>query len=523
MSVPGVSKLMTGAIQLGEERPGDRFRLFITARAQGSEMKFVGSLRPDPETGSLTTTIKDLPETSFDRMGLRFDGGRDALLATPSTCGPAGIFATFVPSNGAPPIARTGSVTIASSSGGACGPAPFSPAFSGGSTTARAGRTTSFTTTLRRRDGEQLTERLSVVLPAGMSAALGSVATCSAAAVTAGSCPATSRIGGAMAELGPGEDPARIEGDIFMTGPYRGAPFGFALAFKAKVGPFDLGTLVVRGSLRVDPLSGQVTIATDPLPTIFEGIPVRFQTIGLDLDRPGFVRNPTSCGASALGATVKSPSGAVAHLSSPFALTGCIDLPFHPRLSLALSDRGELHEGGRPGLKVSVRIPRGSANLRSNSIGLPRILKLDPAGLDEICARRAAIAARCPQGSRVGTAVGRTPVLNGQMRGSIYVVQPRGDGSPDLWASLAGEGVEINLKGTTTVKKGRSQASFTGIPDFPLTSIALRFGSGPNGLLKLRRKPCHSLTAKIELGGQNGARTQRNARLPVPVSCSDNG
>ncbi len=520
--VGSLSKPVTGRVYLGQEQSGDRFRLFIAASAPGSEIKFVASLRTNAATGRLTTQLSDLPQVPLERMTLRFTGGRDALLATPLACGPAPASAEFTPYSGGPTAAWAGAVAVTGIAGAPCaGPAPFAPSFSGGSTNARAGRATAFTATVRRQDGEQLPARLSIALPAGVSAALGTVRTCPAAAAARAACPAASRVGTALGELGPGTSPARIGGDIYLTGPYRRAPFGIAIGFKAALGPFDLGTFVVRGAIRVDPLSGRVTVETDPLPTSFEGLPIRFQTLALDLDRPGFMRNPTSCAPTRVAATLRAASGALARPSTPFLLRGCIDLPFRPAFSMALTDRGELHRDGKPGLRISARVPAGDANLRMVEIAFPKLLKFG-AALRQICARREATEGNCPKGSRVGTAAARSPLLDAPMRGSIYAVQPRGTGSPDLWTRLAGSGLEVSLKSETTAKDGRAVTRLVDLPDFPLATLRMKFASGEQGMLKLEGDPCASrggLVAPMRIAGQNEARTEIRAGVAVPANC----
>jgi hypothetical protein len=520
LSGPSLGKAMTGAIYLGQERPNDRFRLFVVASAKGSVTKFAASLRPDPLTGQLTTRLTEMPQVPFERMSLRFDGGPRALLATPLSCGPAATSAKLTPYSGSPAVNRVGAVTVG---GGACGPPPFAPSVTGGATSIKAGKPTGFTATLRRRDGEQLPGKLEITLPPGFSAALGKVDTCPAAAVPSGACPAGSLIGHTVAELGPGTNPARLDGNIYLTDKYLKAPFGFALVFRAAVGPFDLGTVVVRAGLDVDAETGQVRIQTDSLAPSFEGIPVRFQTIGLDIDRPGFMRNPTSCAPAVVASMVRSESGAISRSSSPFAIRGCIDLPFRPRIAVALSKRRELRKGGKPGVRISGRVPSGNANLRSAKIGLPRLLKFDPSELKAICSRSAAVDGRCPAGARIGAATARTPMLKAPLKGSVYAVQPRGKGTPDVWAHLKGSGLEIALKTETSSDRGRVATKLVDLPDFTLSSFALSFAGGERGVFKLKGSPCvnrkRGLAAPVEAEGQNGALEQSQARVTAAAAC----
>jgi hypothetical protein len=522
LDVAGVGKPLSGAIYLGQERPGDRFRLFAVANGPGTTVKFVASLRPDPVTGRLTARLQDLPQTSFSHLSLRLEGGRDALLATPLGCGPAPTSATVRPYSGTAPVAWTSSVSIG---GRGCAAPAFSPGFVGGATDTRAGHATAFTATVRRADGQQLPEHLTLELPVGMSAAVGRIDPCSPATIPSGACPEASRLGSAVAELGPGPNPARLRGAVFFTGPYKRAPFGLVLAFPAKIGPFDLGTLVVRGALRVDTQTGQVTAKMDSLPTVFEGMAIRFQTIALDLDRPGFLHNPTACGSSVVEASLASVAGTTALLSTPFAVQGCVGLPFRPDFSMTLSG-DELRKEGRPDLAVAAKVPTGNANIRSAAISFPRILRLDAAKVEAICARGRAADDRCPKGSRVGSGFARTPLLKQPMKGSIFLVQPRGGGSPELWTSLAGEGLQVTLKAQTASGKGGTEAKLVDMPDFPLKSFAIHLDGGEHGLFKLKRNPCgagRGLLAPVDVAGHNGALKSIHERAEVRGRCTRGG
>jgi hypothetical protein len=500
LSVPSLAKPLRGTIYLGEERPGERFRLFMAASGSGTQVKLLGALRADPVSGRLTAALKDLPQASFSRMSLRFDGGPRALLATPLACGQATTTATLTPFSATAALSRSASATLTARGGGPCAAPTFAPTLLAGSTTTRPAKPTAFTATIHRNDGEALPERLSLTLPKGMSAALGAVVPCPASSLATNSCPATSQVGSTLAELGPGTNPAQLQGGVFLTGPYRHAPFGVALTFKASLGPFELGTLSVRAQVRLDPQSGQVTIATDSLPSVFEGIPIRFQTIGLDFDRKGFIRNPTSCVPAKVNATIASGTGAVARPASPFAIHGCIELPFAPKLAL------ELGQGSNPALQITTKLPSKGANLRSLELTLPKRLKLDTANLEALCSRFDAIRSKCPQGSAVGTASARTPLLKGALKGSLYLAQPPDNGPPDLWASLEGEGMRIALNGELSVHEGQVTTRFGNAPDFPLGRLGLRFFGGGEGLLEVRGEPCGKpLSALTEIGGQNGA------------------
>jgi len=520
MEVAGLgTEAIRGTIYLGAERPGERLRTFVAAKMRGTEIKFAGSMSADPETGQMVTKLDNLAPVPLESMTMRFDGGPGALLATPLTCGPAKTTATFTPYSGTGPVTATASVSTDAANGAPCsGQPPFSPSFAGGSTSAVAGRPTSFRSLITRQDGEQVPAGTEVTFPAGISAKLGAIATCADADVSRGSCDAKSRVGTAVAELGPGPDPAQVKGGVFLTGPYRGQPFGLALAFGGQVGPLDLGTMVVRGALRIDPQSGQLSAAIESLPRLFEGIAVRFQTISLSLDRPGFLTNPTSCSPSSIVSMVTSVSGQISRSEVPFKMSGCVRLPFKPRFSLALAGAAQLRDGGKPALRIGVGLPSGGANLRSADISLPTQLHFDGAGPEEICSRRAAIKGKCPAGSRVGSASAVTPSLDEPLRGGVYVAQPRGGGQPDLWTHLEGGGVKLDMRSGSTGKDGQLHTKLSDLPDFPVSRLRLTFNGGRGGLFSLKGDLCRggeprALQGAVLSEGQNGA--QVRAVLPV--------
>lgn len=519
---------LAGDVFLGQERPGERFRLLVAASAPGVDVKLAGALDVNPQSGQITARLKDLPQLSVARIALALDGGRRALLATPLSCGPSAASARFDPLGGGTPVVSNAALTVAPHTPGtACSGPPFAPALTAGSTSSRAGAGTSFSMTLQRRDGEQLVDRFGVQLPSGLSPALGKAERCDGAALAAAACPAASRVGAAVAEVGSGPGPAAIAGSAYLTGPYRKAPFGLALVFDAAIGPFDLGRLVVRGKVEVDSRSGRATIATDPLPERFEGIPLRFQTIGLDLDRAGFLRNPTSCAATDVSATIYSKAGASTLAKTPFRLGGCGRLGFKPAFAMSLGDRSQLRRNGRPDFQLVGNLRPNDANMRSLELSLPRLLRFDIAGLKQICARDDAVRGRCPRGSRVGTSSVRTPLLGERLNGPLYVVQPKGNGSPDLWASIDGLGVRLDLQVQTAVEDGRTVVDLANLPDLPMSKIAMRFDGGEDGLLALRQGVCagqrsRRILVSTKAGAQNGA--ERATQVPVRAKgCGSSG
>jgi hypothetical protein len=514
---PSIEGALTGSVFLGEERPGERFRMFVVAPGPGLVFRFAGALRPDPVSGRLTAAFRGLPQVAIERLSLHLGGG---LLATPLACGPAAGLARFTPYGGGPSVGAVASVAIVAGLPGLrCpGSIPFSPDLVIGRSSRAAGRPTSLTTTLQRRDGEQVPGGFSFALPQGLSAAFGTIRECPEAAAASGNCPSDSRIGTARARIGSGARLATLEGGTFLAGPYRRAPFSVLLTFRAAIGPFDLGSIVVRAAADVDG-AGRVSVTTDRLPAAFEGIPARFRAIEFDLDRPGLIRNPTSCRVGSVAANVQAQGGTIVALSKEFSVGGCGRLGFKPRIrAFFLGNRG-LHENGHPVLQVSARTRRGDTNLRAMKLSLPPALEFDASKLGEICSRRDAADGLCPAGSQVGTARAETSMLDRPLQGGIFVVQPEAGGQPDLWASLSARGFHLQARGGTKAVGDRFVTTLAGLPDVPMSFFAMRLGAG-KGILSLATEPCvdghpRRLAAALVVKGQSGA--QRRLHLPIAL------
>jgi hypothetical protein len=526
-SSPALGAPLSGTIYLGEERPGRRLRVFVVTRGSGALFKSVGTLGVNAATGRLSTALEGLPQVPIQRVSLVFEGGPGALLASPLACGPAIAYARFEPYGGGTAVESTASAAIQSRpGGGACtGPGPFTPELATESSARRAGRPTTISTMLQRRPGEQLPRKFTATFPAGMSARLGAVQLCAATEVAARACAASSKIGDVLAKVGSGSNPVALHGSAYLTDSYHRAPLGLLIELRAKIGPFDLGTTTMQGAAELDPRSGRLTVSMDSLPEEIEGIPVRFQAIELKMNRPGFIRNPTSCSARSAAVTLESQSGALASAASRFRFFGCGRLGFEPGVQMEFLNRGELHKHARPGLRVTVRARRGDTNLRGMRLSMPSALRFAVAGLKEICSRQDALEGACPSGSRIGSARARTSTLSRPLSGSVYIAQPRGNGPPDVWVSLVALGVRMNLRGATESTAGHFVTTLSGMPDMPLSALTMRLGDGDSHIFSLGVSPClgghaRQFVSTVGLEGQNGARRTLHPRIKAHARCS---
>ena len=403
----------------------------------------------------------------------------------------------------------------ADGAGGACPPTPFDLEFAAGTQDPHAGAFSPFTVTVKRRDRHKLLSRLSVRQPPGMLGVLSSVPLCGEDDAARGTCPETSRIGTSTVKSGAGPEPFALSGPVSLTGPYNGAPFGLSIAVRALAGPFDLGTVVVRAAIHVDPADSHLTIDADPLPQVLQGIPLRLREVAVAIDRPGFFFNPSNCDPLEIHGTLTAVDGTVQEASSPFQATGCDALPFSPKLSAVADGKTSAKNGA--GLKVTLEQPLGQSNVKSVSVQLPKRLTARGETVTGACleATFTADPSKCAA-AQVGTVSAKTPLLTGSLGGPVYLVA-HATGLPTLEALLQGQGLNIGLSGTITFTPTGLQSTFASVPDVPITSFVLDLPKGPHSALSASKGVCGgALTMPTTIVGQNGARIER--ATPITVS-----
>lgn len=514
---PALPDPLRGAIYLRPQLPGDPYRIALVMSGDGVMIKLPGSVTPDPQTGQLTTTFDDAPQQPFSELTLRFKGGDRAPLTTPTTCGAATTAAMLSPwsvRDASADVTPTSSSFDASWDGsGAPCPAvmPFTPGLVAGVTDPSAGASSPFTFRVTRADRQQTLGQISGVhLPAGLTANVNGVPLCGAAAAAAGTCAATSQIGTALVGSGAGGHPLYLNGKVFLTEGYKGAPFGLSIAVPAIAGPFDLGTVVVRAAVKVNP-DASLTIDADPLPTMLQGVPLRLRDIVLNMDRPGFMLNPTSCAPASIGASVVSAEGATAPVSNRFQITGCGALGFRPRIT-ATTDAGNSRTKGAS-LHVTVRGLSGDANLRTVRFTLPAQMGANLNTTKNACVQADYDAGRCSPLAKVGTAKAVTGILPEPMAGDVYLVA-QSHGLPKLQMLLRGNGIDIPLSGAVSFSHNRTVTTFDAIPDVPITRFDLDLPMGSTAAVVSTVNVCRAkLSAPTRAIGQNGKVLSQSTRV----------
>ncbi len=514
---------LTGQIYLGtplddEPESGGMFRLFLAIHGPGLLLKIEGDARANASTGQLTSTFAGNPPLPFSELKLRFDGGERAPLANPPWCEIAST-TSELSSYAAQTIFSSDPVSFSyDGEGGAC-PAtmPFGPSFSAGTVTPLGGAFSPFTLSFARGDGQQTLSQISTQLPAGLLAVLSSVTPCQEPQAAAGTCAATSRIGTATAGAGPGPHPFYVSGPVYLTGPYDGAPFGLAVSVPAIAGPYDLGTVVVRAGIFVNPVTAAVSVVSGPLPQILDGIPLRIQDVNVTVDRADFTFNPTSCAARTVTATIASAQGANSAVSSPFDVGGCQNLPFKPQFSA--STQANTSKANGASLNARIAYPTsGEANIAKAELTIPAILPSRLTTLQKACteAQFEANPAGCPAASDIASVTVHTPLLSSPLTGPAYLVSRGGAAFPDIELVLQGEGVTIVVDGKTQIKDGVTYSRFETVPDAPFTTFEFNAPEGPYSILTANGSLCdRPVLMPATLTGQNGAVLTQDTAIDV--------
>jgi hypothetical protein len=538
IETPLLKNDLKGNVYVLQSNPPN-LKLLVAASGQGVNLKLVGNVHLDETTGRLTTTFSETPELPFTTFRLSFSGGGQAALTTPTRCGSYATTSDFTPWSTpyVSDVFPSSEFVVSSGPGGsACpgGSLPFSPTLTAGSTTDQAGGFTDFSLLLTRQDGQQRIGSLQFKTPEGLLGMISKVPLCGEAQANAGTCSSASQIGHTVVEAGPGPyplvvpEPGQSAAPIYLTQGYKGAPYGLSIVVPLHVGPFTLATQIVRAKIEVDPLTTQLTITTDALPTIIDGIPADLRAINAVIDRPGFMFNPTGCEPGAFSGTATSTEGATVPIGSHFQMGSCRSLTFKPNFKVSTSGKTSRKNGAS--LDAKILYPTGAlganqassqSNVKSVKVDLPKQLPSRLTTLQKACpsATFEANPASCSVGSKVGTATAATPVLPVQLTGPAYFVSYGGAKFPELVVVLQGYGVTVFLHGETFISKaGITSSTFRQVPDVPITSFELKLPEGSNSALAANGNLCKvALKMPTAFTGQNGAVIKQS----TPISVTD--
>jgi hypothetical protein len=490
---------------------GSDYRIFINAESKryGVAVQLEGKVQANETTGRLKATISENPQTAFSEFILTLSNDGHTPLANPLICGPA-TAATFFPYTGLATAQDADPFTVG------CGTPLFTPSQTVKALPASGGSTTSFTLGLSRSDGQQYLQKVSATLPAGMVAKIPSVPLCAEPLAKEGKCPAASEVGSVTTSLGSGGNPYVLQGSVYLTGPYGGAPYGLSIVVPAQeVGPYDYGTIVTQAGISVDPYTARVTVA-GTIPTIVGGVPLRLKALTIAMTRGNFMLNPTSCEMLSTNTTLTSTEGTSATIATPFQATGCSSLAFKPKFSYSTNAYTTKRFGASLNVKVSETA--GEANMKSVKVTLPVKLPSRTSTLKEACLEKtfAANPASCPAGAQVGTVKVTTPTLPGTLEGPAYFVSHGGAAFPDLDLVVKGDGVTVILVGNTNISKGITHTTFAALPDVPIDSFEMNLPTGEKSALAANGDFCKGkMYMPTTVVGQNGKTINEKIQIHV--------
>ena len=523
IDVPALERVIEGAVYQRTPEPGHLFRFWLVSDELGAHIKLPAEIQTDVLTGQVTTLFLGLeslggnPQVPVEDIKLHVFGGPRAPLATPPSCGTYETEYAFIPWSGKPPVIGETPMQITSgcNKGGL-----FSPGLTAGSVSSFAGAFSPFTMTLTRQDGEPSPASLEAHLPQGLLAKLSGVPLCGDAEAASGNCPASSQIGTIAAAAGVGPlplwipQPGKAPTAIYLAGPYNGAPYSIVAKVPAQAGPFDLGVIVNRAGIYVDPNTALATVKTDPLPQIIgaeqgAGLPVLLRALHVEINRPEFTLNPTSCQEKKISVTVRATNGAVANPTVPFQATNCAKLAYSPHLKLFF--KGSTKRSGNPAISATLTQPAGQANTSGTTVVLPSSEFIDQSHINNPCTRVQFNENACPAGSILGHVNATSPLLDKPLEGAIYFRSNGGERElPDIVLDLNGQ-IHVILVGfiDSVHKKGsevsRVRTRFLNVPDAPVSKVRLSFFGGKKGLIENHVNLCaKTRRVKLHFAAQNG-------------------
>ncbi len=522
---------------------GHLYQLYLEFGGEGAlgstgiHVKAHGYVEANPATGQLTTVVDENPQVPLNDVKIHLNGGPRAPLDNPTVCGPATTTSDLTPWSepGTTPLPEAlsmpGTPDATPSSyfdvtGCQGNPPPFVPGFLAGTVSPQAGQYSSFTLNLTRQDREQFIKGIQIHTPPGLLGMLSSVQLCQEPQADEGTCPEASKIGTTRVASGAGSHPFEIEGTVYLTGPHDGAPFGLSVVTPAVAGPFNLGLVIVRARIDVNPIDSTLTVTTDEtgpyaLPQILDGVPLRLKQVTVNINRPNFMFNPTNCGAQHITAVLSGSQNTKATVSTPFAVAGCASLQFKPKF--AVSTSGKTSKAAGASLDAKLSYPTASvgseANIARVKVDLPKQLPSRLTTLQKACtaAQFETNPAGCPAASIVGTVRASTPLLPVGLTGPVYFVSHGGEAFPSLIVVLQGDGVRVDLTGSTFISHtGITSSTFKTVPDVPVSTFEIYLPEGRYSALAANGNLCTSkLSMPTAFVAQNGTEIHETTKIGV--------
>ncbi|MFL5897012.1 MAG: hypothetical protein ACJ76D_00890 [Solirubrobacterales bacterium] len=557
---PPLAETLKGNVYLGTQNSrnpesGEEFRILLEAKSEheGIDARLIGMVKANAKTGQLTAVLNDkligqfagelpegLPQVPFESIRVHFSDSRQVLTSSP-ICTTEGTshFEPWARPGENKPVNSTVTLTK-DPSGGDCpktmAERKFTPTYKANTSSTKAGSYSPFHVLITRKDGEQELKVVDVTLPKGLTGNLSGIPYCpedviAAAAGKSGleeigkpSCPDSSFLGSAETISGTGNSPLKLGGNVYLAGPYKGAPLSLVTTTPAVAGPFDLGVVVVRVALNVNPETAQINAVSDAIPDVFGGVKLDLRSIDINISREKFMLNPTNCAAQATtgairggGADPTNPALFSSYaINDPFQATACNKLGFKPKLKVKLF--GPTKRAKNPRLKAVLTAKKGQANVVRTALTMPHSLFLDQSHIGTVCTRPQLAEHKCPKASVYGKGFAKSPLLSKPLKGKVFLVSSNHK-LPDLLVDLRGQ-VEIYLRGVISSKHGGLKTVFNNVPDVAVSKFVLNMKGGRKSLLVNSTNTCaKTQRAVLNIKGQNGKKVRNNKFKLKIASC----
>lgn len=521
---PLFTQTFEGPVYYGTRTPTAFNRLFVDVPIPGVHLKLTGRVNLNQANGQVTTVFADLPQLPFTSFDLTFQGGPRSVLVTPPSCGLHTATSDHVPyarlTDPTPPNATpTASFTTSFDGAGAACASLFRPYFSGTLSNTKSGQTGTYALKLARPDRDSAIDKVTFKLPAGLvgNLALSGLTQCPLATAANAACPASSRVGSVTVETGAGPQPASLPGELFLTEPREtGDPAGLSILVPAKLGPVDLGNVVVGVRLQLRG-NGGLTATSEPLPQIKDGVPIAIRSALVTVDRSGFMRNPSSCGRKRYSGVFDAVGGGSATAFAAFALTDCEALRFGPKLKAKLGAKGKTSVRSHPPFTTTITARGSDAAIRRAYVRLPGLVSTNPDAINAACEQAAFDAGTCSKNARVGKATANSPLIEGAVTGPVYLVKREPGKLPKIVVQLK-DPIALTFEGIIKVGKGgRVSTTFSTVPDLPLTKFVLALHGGRFGALTVTESICKGQRALLptRFVGQNGKAVKTRVRIAL--------
>jgi hypothetical protein len=555
LAEPLVGDVYVGVQNSRDPESGEEFRILLEAKSEHEDIvaRLIGNVKANATTGQLNVVITDrlkgqfagelpegLPQVPFESIRVGLDGSKE-VLTSPPICSAQGtsLFEPWARPGELKPVVS--SVTLTTDpTGGACpktmAERKFAPAYKANTSSTKAGAYSPFHVHIERRDGEQELKLVDVTLPKGLTGKLAGIPYCPETAIAAAvansgkaeaassSCSSESQIGKVTTRAGAGANPLELGGKAYLAGPYKTAPLSMVTITPAVAGPFDLGVVVVRVALNVNPETAQINAVSDVVPDVFGGAKLDLRVIDVDVDRNQFMLNPTNCNAQATAGTINGggadPTNPAAFssyaVSDPFQAIECNKLAFKPKLKVKLF--GPTKRNKFPRLKAILTARKGDADVLRTAVTMPHSLFLEQGHIGTVCTRPQLASHTCPKASVYGTAEAKSPLLDQKLKGKVFLVSSNHK-LPDLLVDLRGQ-VEIYLRGVISSKRGGLKTVFNNLPDVPVSKFVLNMKGGKKSLLVNSENLCAKpQRAVVKMKAQNGKKKNNNKYKLNIVSC----